>query len=112
MVVCRVVLDVDGPRSKEPSPQPAPFASTHLLGLTAVALAEPSREELRYDGRSFRQWRRELMTELNPSRRAEAMQAFSAFGRNGYTKEAVGAILDASRQMRRPTKNTPWEGAG
>ena len=112
MVVCRVVRDVDGPRSKEPSPQPAPFASTHLLGLTAVALAEPSREELRYDGRSFRQWRRELMTELNPSRRAEAMQAFSAFGRNGYTKEAVGAILDASRQMRRPTKNTPWEGAG
>ena len=96
MTVCRVVRDVDGLRSKESSPQPTPFASTHIPGLTAVALAEPSREELRYDGHSLRQWRRELMTELNQSRRAEAMQAFSAFGRNGYTKEAVGAILDAS----------------
>lgn len=108
MTACRVVRDSDGPRAKESSSQQAPFA-TDSPGSTTFALAEPSREELRYDGRSFRQWRRELMTELNPSRRAEAMRAFSAFGRNGYTKEAVGAILDASRQMRRPTKNTPWE---
>lgn len=109
MTACRVVRDAEGPRAKESSPQPAPFATTASPGSTAVALDEPSRDELRYDGRSFRQWRRELMTELNPSRRAEAMRAFSAFGRNGYTREAVGAILDASRQMRRPTKNTPWE---
>ena len=109
MTACRVVRDAEGPRAKESSPQPARFATTDSPGSAAVALAEPSREELRYDGRSFRQWRRELMTELNPSRRAEAMRAFSAFGRNGYTKEAVGAILDASRKMRRPTKNTPWE---
>ena len=106
---CRVVRDSDGPTPKESSaPGPAPFATTDPTG-PSIALAEPSREELRYDGRSFRQWRRELMTELNPSRRAEAMRAFSAFGRHGYTKEAVGAILDASRQMRRPTQNTPWE---
>ena len=37
------------------------------------------------------------------------MRAFSAFGRNGYTKEAAGAILDATRKMRRVTASDPWE---
>jgi beta-lactamase regulating signal transducer with metallopeptidase domain len=103
---CRVLRDSQGPlpiAAGQPSGSQTMFTVERGNSTGISARSTPSREELRYDGRSFRQWRRELLTELNPSRRAEAMRAFSAFGRNGYTKEAAGAILDATRQMRRVT---------
>jgi beta-lactamase regulating signal transducer with metallopeptidase domain len=104
---CRVLRDSLGPQpmsAKDSSGSQAMFTAERGNSTGISAGSPPSREELLYDGRSFRQWRRELLTELNPSRRAEAMRAFSAFGRNGYTKEAAGAILDATRKMRRTKK--------
>ena len=109
---CRALRVSSGPQpiaAGLSSGSPAMFTIErgHSTGISDEST--PSREELRYDGRSFRQWRRELLTELNPSRRAEAMRAFSAFGRNGYTNEAAGAILDAARQMRRVTASDAEE---
>jgi len=48
---------------------------------------------LRYDGKSFGQWRDQWRTELNPERRTEAIQAFSTFAKNGYAREAAEEIV-------------------
>jgi hypothetical protein len=57
----------------------------------------PPRTALRYDGRSFQQWKAELTTELMPERRAEAIRAFTAFAAHGYGKEATQAIVEVMR---------------
>jgi HEAT repeat protein len=54
----------------------------------------PPREALRYAGKSFDEWRTALLTELSPDVRAEGIKAITAFGKNGYGKEAVAAIMD------------------
>lgn len=52
------------------------------------------REDLRYGGKDFFQWRRDLLTELKGSIRVDGMKAFAAFGANGYGTEATQAILE------------------
>jgi hypothetical protein len=75
-----------------------------LLGLSVPAsqlYAEDSpvkKEDLRYSGKSFDQWRLYLRTELNPKMRIEALDAFTAFGTHGYAKEATHAILESIRK--------------
>ncbi|HEY2837813.1 MAG TPA: HEAT repeat domain-containing protein [Pirellulales bacterium] len=49
---------------------------------------------LRYNGRSFAEWKEQLETELSPERLAEACGAFAAFARSGYGAEAAGPIVD------------------
>ena len=53
------------------------------------------REELRYDGKSFEQWRRTLLTELKPARRVEALRALQEFATKGYAAEAAAAAIDS-----------------
>lgn len=57
----------------------------------------PAREALRYDGKTFEEWRIALVTELKPELRIEGIKALSAFGVNGYAAEATTAILDVVR---------------
>jgi RNA polymerase sigma factor (sigma-70 family) len=57
----------------------------------------PPREALRYDGKSFEDWHMLLMTELKPESRVEAIKALSAFGANGYAREAAAAIVEVLR---------------
>ncbi|HTU90752.1 MAG TPA: M56 family metallopeptidase [Gemmataceae bacterium] len=61
--------------------------------------AEPSikRDDLRYGGKDFNQWRRDLLTELKGSIRVDGIRAFAAFGANGYGHEATQAILEIMR---------------
>src|SRR5262249_34697497 len=61
------------------------------------AKRKPAREELRYDGKDFEQWRRLLLTELKPERRIEAIRAMSAFGANGYARDAAAAVIEVLR---------------
>jgi hypothetical protein len=71
------------------------------------------KESLRYDGKSFGDWLRELETELKPERQVEAIRAFAAFGSRGYGKEATEAILNAMRKVRyerRHERRTGLEG--
>lgn len=57
-------------------------------------------KSLRYDGKSFDEWKNEWKTELKPERRAEAINAFAAFGANGYGEEAAEAILEVMRGIK------------
>ena len=57
----------------------------------------PAKEALRYDGKSFVEWRALLLTELKPERRCEAFKALAMFGVNGYGSQAATAIAQAIR---------------
>jgi beta-lactamase regulating signal transducer with metallopeptidase domain len=61
------------------------------------ARAARPKETLRYDGKSFDEWRDELEAELKPELRTEAIKAFAAFGANGYGREAAEVILGVMR---------------
>jgi RNA polymerase sigma factor (sigma-70 family) len=64
---------------------------------SAEGTRPPAKEMLRYGGKSFDDWRTVLMTDLKPETRAEAIKAMSAFGANGYGREATVAIVEAMR---------------
>jgi HEAT repeat protein/beta-lactamase regulating signal transducer with metallopeptidase domain len=55
------------------------------------------KEALRYGGKSFEQWRTELLTELKPAVRVDGMKALATFGANGYGAEATRAVLELMR---------------
>lgn len=56
-----------------------------------------AREDLRFGGRGFREWRREFLTELDPEVRLRALPALLKFGRHGYAAEAARTIAAALR---------------
>jgi hypothetical protein len=64
--------------------------------LTPAAAASAGKESLRYDGKTFDDWRNQWQNELSNEKRAEAVKALAAFGRAGYGKEATAAILDVA----------------
>jgi HEAT repeat protein len=80
------------------------LAGVVLLGVAVAPEARPSqdgkpevkREDLRYDGKSFDQWRDFLRTELKAERRIEGLHALSVFGAHGYAKEAAEVVLEAA----------------
>ncbi|MGE3637119.1 MAG: hypothetical protein AB7G28_01080 [Pirellulales bacterium] len=53
---------------------------------------------LRYDGKTFEEWRTAWQTELSTDNRIEAVKALAAFGRAGYAKEAAVVILDVASE--------------
>ncbi|HZY87500.1 MAG TPA: M56 family metallopeptidase, partial [Gemmataceae bacterium] len=55
------------------------------------------KEALRYGGKSFEQWRTELLTELKPAVRIDGIKALATFGANGYGADATRAILELMR---------------
>jgi hypothetical protein len=56
-------------------------------------------EALRYDGKSFNEWRTILMTDLKPEKRIEAITALTAFGTKGYADEATAALLQGLKRF-------------
>jgi thioredoxin-like negative regulator of GroEL len=82
--------------------------------------ADPAEEEgaaakpaLRYEGKSFDEWRAELQNELSTKKRVDAVRALAAFGRAGYGQQASDAILDIAAQydFRSIDGNDPLETA-
>ncbi len=55
------------------------------------------REDLRYGGKNFNEWRSDMQTELKGSIRVDGLRAFAAFGANGFGPEATQAILEMMR---------------
>jgi hypothetical protein len=55
------------------------------------------KDALRYDDKTFDDWRHGWRTELKPERRTEAVQAFKTFAAHGYAREAARAIVDVMR---------------
>jgi beta-lactamase regulating signal transducer with metallopeptidase domain len=92
------------PDPPEPAQPPAaredggtrPAAEGGQQAEKALPTAE-RKEALRYGGKNFYEWRAELTTELKPEIRVEGLKALSAFGANGYEKEAAAAILEVVR---------------
>jgi beta-lactamase regulating signal transducer with metallopeptidase domain/protein involved in polysaccharide export with SLBB domain/HEAT repeat protein len=63
----------------------------------APAKSESKKEALRYENKSFNEWRKILMTELKPESRIQAIKALRTFGMNGYGEEATRAILEITK---------------
>lgn len=55
------------------------------------------RASLRYDGKTFEEWRRALRTELKPELRIEAIKALGIFGAAAHQKEAAADIAEVVR---------------
>lgn len=102
--------------SKRPTPLrfislTRPFVIGVCLAATPMRAAEPAakddaasaatnqagrpRETLRYAGRTFDDWRDQLVNDLEGQTRFKAMPAVVAFGRQGYAEEAAAALGEA-----------------
>ncbi len=73
---------------------PAPDRSTDAAASPAAGTAAAPKSALRYDGKSFDEWRDAWQTELSTEKRIEAVKALAAFSANGYGKEAAETILE------------------
>jgi hypothetical protein len=58
---------------------------------------ERAKSDLRYDGKTFTQWRAVLRGDLSPTVRRDAMYALAEFAANGYGREATEAVFEAIR---------------
>jgi hypothetical protein len=83
-------------RAAEEPAAPPPAASAKEKEEEARTPKLP-REVLRYGGKSFGQWRADLLTELKPELRIDGIKALARFGANGYGTEAAEAILEVVR---------------
>jgi hypothetical protein len=57
---------------------------------------QPDKSNLRYDGKTFDEWRNAWKNELSTEKRLEGIKALATFGRAGFGKEAAEAILDVA----------------
>jgi hypothetical protein len=81
---------VDPPAERHPSPKPLTRPKD------AVPASDDSR--LRYDGRTFDEWRDQLRDELSTNKRREAVWALASFGASGYGPQVTETILQVARQ--------------
>jgi hypothetical protein len=61
-------------------------------------LTDKMNSELRYNGKTFDQWRNAWQTELSTEQRLESVRALAAFGANGYGKEVAQSIVEVAPQ--------------
>jgi beta-lactamase regulating signal transducer with metallopeptidase domain len=101
--------DAAWPVQSQRAPDETPWNQPVLRGSVVVPNAQPTnaiappnsgaaapgrKADLRYDGKTFNEWRDMLTNELSTEKRIEAIKALAAFGRAGYAKEASEAILN------------------
>ncbi len=89
------------PGQAPPSERPIPGTDIVVIEGTkegVEARVEEKLSQLRYDGRSFDEWRSQWRNELKVEERIEAIKAMTAFGRAGYGREAAEAIFDVAAQ--------------
>lgn len=71
-----------------------------------------AKEELRYAGRDFGDWRRQLLTDLEPKTQIAAIEALLAFSKKGYAEEAVAAIGQALESRSEQVRQTAFNALG
>jgi hypothetical protein len=76
----------------KPSTKPTPSRPSRRRGAAAA------KASLRFEGKTFDEWREAWRTELSTEKRIEAVKALAAFGANGYGHEAAEAVLEIARQ--------------
>jgi hypothetical protein len=101
-------LVIRGPdaSNREPRPNDPFFKPPQSFRPQAATRPHPgpdgNKRNLRYEGKTFDEWRDAWQTELSTQKRLEAVKALTAFGANGYGPEAAEAILAIA-------KNYDWE---
>jgi HEAT repeat protein len=96
--------------SQADQPQPTAKPGTAQPSPNDSPKAKVRREDLRYQGKDFGYWCRQLQTELSSKGQVEALQAVAAFGCKGYGAEAIAAMLEfapASSDIRGAILRTP-----
>lgn len=93
-VACWLPLFVIALCLAAPSVRAAEPAANSDPPLTTNQASRP-REALRYSGRTFDDWRDQLVNDLEGQTRFKAMPAIVAFGRHGYADEAAAALGEA-----------------
>lgn len=66
--------------------------------------------ELKYDGKSFDQWREQLQTDLSPTRRTEAIKAIGEFAAHGYGKQVIEALFETMHDYSMASIDVSHEG--
>ncbi len=84
------------PESVERPSQSAEMGFAPALNADPLRPAETGKSALRYDGKSFDEWRDLWKNELSTTKRTDAIKALAAFARAGYGKEATKTILDVA----------------
>jgi hypothetical protein len=74
--------------------QPAAPPAVEEKPAAVAAAPQPveQKDAFRYAGRSFAEWRRQLLNDLEENTCAAAMPAIMAFGKKGYRDEAIAAL--------------------
>jgi HEAT repeats len=85
-------------REEEGALKLAPDDEIGLQEKNSQAKSSIPKRELRYEGKSFADWQRILVTDLSPDLRKEALHVLSVFGVNGFGPEAIAAILETGGQ--------------
>ncbi len=63
------------------------------------AIKEAARKsKVRYEGKTFEEWREIFLTDISPKVREESLETLEAFARHGYAAETAAAILEIMRQ--------------
>ncbi len=86
------VVAIEAAAAQDPRPEPAAAKPAEQPPVPKI-----KREELRYGGKDFDQWRAELQIELKPEIRIDGLKALATFGINGYGPEATAAILETEK---------------
>ncbi len=73
-----------------------PGVQAQTTNVHKTSTPSPAASALRYNGKTFDEWREMWKTELSTDKRTESIKALAAFGRNGYGKEAAETILDVA----------------
>jgi hypothetical protein len=71
-----------------------------VVGGAAWAEEAKTKRPLRYEGKTFEQWRDELDEEIAPRRRIETIKALTAFGVRGRADDATRVLLKLTEEYR------------
>jgi len=84
--------EAEAAKAASPPDDPKQAATIGNAPQSAPARLAGDRTLLRYGGMSFDEWEEQLVTDLEPESRMEAIKAIGVLGANGYAEEAVRAI--------------------
>ena len=104
VVAGRISVNRDQPRRIAPpsstiKPQPAVAVDANHGTVQPPTAPTSDNSALRYDGKTFDEWRTAWQTELSLEKRLEVVKALAAFGASGRGREAAEAILEVAAQL-------------
>ena len=103
-------VDFDVVTTQSTAPDGRPVYEQHAVPRSAVSphptqnvaassSASPSdKSALRYNGKTFDEWKNSWQTELSSEKRTEAVHALAAFGARGFGPEAAETILNIAQE--------------